>query len=185
MILVWNVIIFCCMNKIGSSPDLFTNSGNPFSGRFSERERDLVIIDALRSVSRVSTMTLWHTNGTASYIKTNNSRLRNTVLQYDQTALRNGRMIITRLRKPIFACLGTCTADSRIILKDINRPLFLVWPWVAKFGFFSPFLERAFNFIFYNTVMWICWQVLSTFPTNGPLAKRFAPRRKVHVFVPL
>lgn len=38
-----------------------------------------------------------HTNGTASYIKTNNTRLRNicTVLQYDPTAFRNGRMIMT------------------------------------------------------------------------------------------
>lgn len=165
--------------QIGWSPDLFTNSGNPFSGRFSERERDLLFIDALLPVSRVSTMALWHTNVTASYIKTNNSRLRNTVLQYEQTADRNGRTIITRLRKPSFKCLGTCTADSWIILIDINIPLFHVW-WVAKFVFFSSFLDL----IFYKTAIWISWQVLSTFPTSAPLVKRFAPRRKIRVFVP-
>lgn len=130
--------------QIGWSPDLFTNSGNPFSGRFSERERDLLFIDALLPVSRVSTMALWHTNVTASYIKTNNSRLRNTVLQYEQTADRNGRTIITRLRKPSFKCLGTCTAGSWIILIDINIPLFHVW-WVAKFVLF--FFVSRFNFL--------------------------------------
>lgn len=64
---------------------------------FPKEDWDLLPIDALLPVSRVSTMTLWHTNGTASYIKTNNTRLRNicSVLQYDPTAFRNGRMIMT------------------------------------------------------------------------------------------
>lgn len=46
--------------------------------------------------------------------------------------------------------------------------------------FFSSFLDL----IFYKTAIWISWQVLLTFPTSAPLVKRFAPRRKIRVFVP-
>lgn len=47
-------------------------------------------------------------------------------------------------------------------------------------------LYRAlvFKFSFYKTVLWIRWQVLSTFLTSFPLAKRFAPRQKVSVLPP-
>lgn len=85
---------------------------------------------------------------------------------------------------------GICTTDLWRIIKDINtssyRPWFLVWPWVAKFVFLSAFLYRAlvFKFSFYKTVLWIRWQVLSTFLTSFPLAKRFAPRQKVCVLPP-
>lgn len=51
--------------------------------------------------------------------------------------------------------------------------------WQNSF-FFSSFLDL----IFYKTAIWISWQVLSTFPTSAPLVKRFAPRRKIRVFVP-
>lgn len=57
----------------------------------------------------------------------------------------------------------------------------------GKIRFFSlRFVYRAlvFKFSFYKTVLWIRWQVLSTFLTSFPLAKRFAPRLKVCVLPP-
>lgn len=104
---------------------------------FPKEERDLLPIDALLPVSRVSTMTLWHTNGTASYIK-------KTILGY-VIYVQCCSMIQQRLETVAWSwqvkhCVsGICTTDLWRIIKDINtssyRPWFLVWPWVAKFVF--------------------------------------------------
>lgn len=179
MILIWYVIIICCMNKLADHQTCSQILEIPSPVDFPKENG---ICYSLTHCCLCHVCQRWHYDiqtWQASYIKTNNSRLRNTVLQYEQTADRNGRTIITRLRKPSFKCLGTCTAGSWIILIDINIPLFHVW-WVAKFVFFSSFLDL----IFYKTAIWISWQVLSTFPTSAPLVKRFAPSRKIRVFVP-
>lgn len=62
----------------------------------------------------------------------------------------------------------------------IHKYTFVSCMMGGKIRFFSSFLDL----IFYKTAIWISWQVLSTFPTSAPLVKRFAPRRKIRVFVP-
>lgn len=141
MKLVWNVIIICCMNKIGCSPGQFTNSGKSNG-----------ICYLLTHYCLCHVCQRWHYDIQTGQQATSKQTIVGYVIQccsMIQLRLETVAWSWQGLNQVKHCVSGICTTDLWRIIKDINtssyRPWFLVWPWVAKFVFSRRFyIQRSF-----------------------------------------
>lgn len=138
MKLLWNVIIICCMNKIGWSPDQFTNFGNSFFQQIFRKRNGICYLLTHYCLCHVCQR--WHYDIQTGQQATSKQTILGYVIYVQCCSMIQQRLETVAWSWQVKHCVsGICTTDLWRIIKDINtssyRPWFLVWPWVAKFVF--------------------------------------------------